>query len=137
MSENEFDSTLDDIETESPETIKSKEDLFINLWRWAEKRIYRTNRLKKWITRKAKGRTNGELIALIHSELSECLEALRHDNPESKKTPEVSLAEEELADVIIRLMDLAYARNWNVAKALFLKMEYNKNRPIRHGGKKF
>ena len=119
---------------ESPEEYKQSAGMFAELWGWVEKKIYRTNRLKGWLTVE---RRNGELIALIHSELSECLEYLRHGNPDSNHVPEISGAEEEIADVIIRIMDLSFQNKWNIPKALFLKMEYNKTRPYRHGGKKF
>lgn len=93
-------------------------------------------------TAKSKGwwdtdRNNGEALALIHSEVSEALEALRMGNPPDDKIPEFSGAEAELADVVIRIMDLAHARDWNVGGAIVAKMEMNKGRTIRHGGKAF
>ncbi len=74
-------------------------------------------------------------IALMHSELSEALEALRHGNPASEKIPAFTHAEEELADTIIRIMDFAQARGLNVAGAVVAKAEYNKGRPYMHGKK--
>jgi NTP pyrophosphatase (non-canonical NTP hydrolase) len=82
-------------------------------------------------------RNDGEIIALMHSELSEALEAIRHGNPPDDKVPEFSGAEAELADVIIRIMDMAPARNWRIAEAIVAKMAYNKTRSHKHGGKKF
>lgn len=120
-------------ELEDGEEIKQREVLFGELWAWMEKRIKRINRLKGWITN---NRSNGEMVALIHAELSECLEYMRHGNPKSDHI-DTSGCEEELADVIIRVMDLAKARGWNVPEALFKKIAYNKTRPYRHGGKKF
>lgn len=82
-------------------------------------------------------RENGTLVALIHSEVSELLEYLRHDNPPDDKIPEFSGAEAELADIIIRCMDLATARQWRLAEAIVAKISFNRNRPVKHGGKKF
>jgi len=82
-------------------------------------------------------RSDGELIALMHSELSEALEGLRHGNPASDHIPEYTAVEEELADVIIRIMDYAIARNYRVAEALIAKVAFNRGREFMHGGKKF
>ena len=130
--EEEEEDTIENLEPD--ELYKQRQEMFIDLFKWVQRNVHRTNRLKGWTVR---GRNSGEMISLLHAELSECLEWLRHDNPKSDHIPEVSGAEEELADVIIRLMDFAHMRGWNIPKALFLKMEYNKTRPIRHGGKKF
>ena len=82
-------------------------------------------------------RNGGEMIALMHSELSEALVALRHGNRPDSHIPEFCGAEAELADVVIRIMDYAVARGWDVAGAIVAKHAYNRNRPFKHGGKKF
>lgn len=79
----------------------------------------------------------GEKIALMHSELSEALEALRNGDPPDDKITEFSGSEAELADVIIRIMDFAAHYKLRVAEALLAKAAYNETRPFKHGGKRF
>ena len=78
----------------------------------------------------------GERIALMHSELSEALEAHRK-GLQSDHIPEFNGMEEEFADVIIRIMDASVEFNLQVAEAVTAKMEYNRTRPYKHGGKKY
>jgi hypothetical protein len=81
-----------------------------------------------------------ELLALIHGEVSEALEAYR-DGIDSwyvdgKGKPEGLIA--ELADVIIHIGDAVAARGKGeeLESAIVAKLAYNKTRPYRHGGKK-
>lgn len=103
---------------------------FIRLFSTMQEIVHETARQKGWWDHE---RNDGELIALIHSELSECLEALRMANPQDDKIPDYSGAEAELADAVIRIMDFAEARNWNVAEAIVEKIRYNERREYRHG----
>jgi hypothetical protein len=73
-------------------------------------------------------------ISLVHSELSEALEGW---GEQSDKIPQFSSPEEELADAIIRMMDMAEYYGWDLAGAVVAKMEYNESRSRMHGGKKF
>lgn len=95
--------------------------------------IYNTAVEKGWYD---KGdRNDFEMIALVHGELSEAVEALRKGNPPSEKIPQFSHAEEEFADAIIRMLDQARKNNWDIGGAILAKMAYNKTRPYRHGNK--
>ena len=78
-------------------------------------------------------REDGTLIALIMSEAAEALESLRKGNGPDDHCPQFSGAEVELADVVIRIMDMTEARGWNVAGAIVAKHEFNKSRPYKHG----
>lgn len=69
-----------------------------------------------------------EKLALIHSEVSEALEAYR-DN-------DMQLLGEELADIIIRTMDLAEAYGIDIHKEVVTKHVVNLRRTHMHGGKR-
>ena len=77
-------------------------------------------------------RNVGEMIALIHSELSEGLEGHRR-RTEDDHLPGRSSLEVELADAIIRIMDLAVGLGLDVGTAIVQKHVFNRSRPYRHG----
>lgn len=78
----------------------------------------------------------GLRLSLIHSEVSEALEAARKDYPASEKIPSIGNFEEELADTAIRLMDLANRMGVDLGEAIVKKVAYNRTRTYMHGGKK-
>lgn len=83
------------------------------------------------------GRNPLELLMLITTEIAECAEAFRHGNPPCDK-PGMSMysnAEEELADVIIRVLHMGQEFNFDIAGCLLAKMRCNWKREHRHGGK--
>lgn len=89
-----------------------------------------------------KERNFGEVIALMHSELSEALEGWRKNLMDSH-LPDRKSVEVELADTIIRILDTAGAMKLDLAGAIRDKFAYNQQRADhklenrkREGGKK-
>jgi len=83
-------------------------------------------------------RTFPEIVALIHSEVSEAFEMYRRnlavrtvlydqDKPEGIPI--------ELADIVIRVMDYCAHVGIDLEAAIETKHAYNLTRPYRHGGK--
>lgn len=88
-------------------------------------------------------RNMGEMLCLVHSEISEALEGHRKDLFDDKLPHRKSL-EVELADALIRIFDLACAYNLDIGGAIAEKLEYNATRPDhkienrkKEGGKRF
>lgn len=84
-----------------------------------------------------------EMLCLIHSEVSEAMEGYRK-NLMDDKLPHRSMLEVELADVFIRIFDLAGAHNLDLSGAVLEKLSFNKTRPdhklenrLKDGGKQF
>lgn len=76
-------------------------------------------------------------LMLSVSELSEAMEVLREGDASDDHCPKFSKFEIELADEVIRCMDLAESKSARLGEAIVAKMVYNKTRPIHHGNKKF
>lgn len=72
-------------------------------------------------------------IVLMHCELSEVVEALRHNDPPDQHCPEFKSSEIEFADCIIRILDFCHERELRIGEAIIAKMAFNKTRPYKHG----
>lgn len=72
-------------------------------------------------------RNKGELLCLIHSEVSEAMEGERK-NLQDDKLPHRRMAEVELVDALIRIFDYAGAFGYDLQGAYEEKMAYNANR---------
>lgn len=107
---------------------------FMREWGMMQSHVHRTACDRGWWDEQ---RSIGTLIALLHSELSEALEAARCGNQPDDHIPEYSGLEAEMADVVIRIMDLAQAEGLDVAGAIIAKARYNDGRAFKHGGKEF
>ena len=92
------------------------------------------NKLSKVIAdwRKKKGfktswRNMPEKLMLVVTELSEAMEAYRHDDKKNFN--------EEIADTFIRLFDICGSIGIDIEDEVEKKMEVNKQRPFKHGKK--
>jgi NTP pyrophosphatase (non-canonical NTP hydrolase) len=85
----------------------------------------------------------GELLCLVHSEVSEAMEGHRKLLMDDK-LPNRTMLEVELADAVIRIFDMAGGLGLDVSGAIADKLEYNASRADHKienrqavGGKKF
>jgi len=72
-------------------------------------------------------RNKGELLCLIHSEISECMEGERKGLMDDK-LPHRKMAEVELADTLIRIFDYAGAYGYDLDGAVQEKRAFNASR---------
>ena len=77
--------------------------------------------------------TIGMKLMLVVTELAEWMEAVRHGDPASDHISEFTASEEEVADALIRIFDLAGALKMRLPEALEAKIAYNQKREHMHG----
>ncbi|MDR2336521.1 MAG: hypothetical protein LBE03_00235 [Candidatus Nomurabacteria bacterium] len=84
-------------------------------------------------------RSFGDMITLMHCELSEAYEEYckghKVDEVYYQKNGKPEGIPMELADCVIRIFDFCEANEIDIEKAILEKMEFNKTRPFRHGKK--
>jgi len=93
----------------------------MNISEW-QKEVHRLAVEKGWYI---VDRTFPELIALLHSEVSEAFDAYRN----------LKDIKEELANIALRLLDTCEYWGVNLEAEMIKKHNYNKTRPYRHGNK--
>ncbi|MCL1673008.1 hypothetical protein [Elizabethkingia ursingii] len=88
-------------------------------------------------------KNKGEMISLIHSEISEALEGERKGLMDTH-LPKRPMPEVEMADAIIRIMDYCGRWGYDIGGAVLEKLAYNSMRAdhsleerMKEGGKKF
>ena len=105
--------------------------------------VYTANKAKGFWD---KERNTGEMLMLVTSELGEAMEALRKnkfanlqaclEDGQTKESFEKNIKdtfEDELADAIIRLLDMAGGLQIDIGYHVLLKLSYNKTREKLHG----
>ncbi len=146
-------SIMDLIESRGPE-LASQIDLlasFINRWAidkgfWKQEeelsRLVEIAKSNALISEEDRDYLNGAIKSLVSStkqmlvitEIAEYVEGLRSTTPD-KDCAELGFSNEEVevADAIIRLLDLAAHRKYRIGDAIMAKMSKNCGRPYQHG----
>lgn len=107
---------------------------FVREWDGLAHDILENNKSHGFWPEDPQDRNVGEALALVHSEISEGLEAHRKDLMDDK-LPHRKGLEVELADAVIRIMDIGAGLGMDIAGAILEKHAFNKTREFRHGKK--
>lgn len=115
-------------------------DLFEAVLVEAAERVFAVNEANGWFE---DDRTVGDDVALLHSEVSEMFEAYREHgfaDQTGEPAPGAMLPKpegfgSEVADTLIRLLDTSKRRGVWLGYEFARKLEFNKTRGHKHGGK--
>jgi NTP pyrophosphatase (non-canonical NTP hydrolase) len=111
--------------------VRDFESSFVEL----QKEVHRVAKDKGWYD---EPRDPMASLMLVVTELAEAAEQLRVDaKPIYREGTKYEGVAVELADAVIRIMDLCQWMHYPLATAILMKHDYNKTRPHRHGGKKY
>ena len=99
--------------------------------------VLAVNLEKGWRGPDVKEVSFGEAMALLHSEVSEALEAYRSHGTEdfTREGGKPEGVGSEFADVLIRLLDDCDMFGIDLEAEYERKIAFNRTRPYRHGGK--
>jgi NTP pyrophosphatase (non-canonical NTP hydrolase) len=99
------------------------------------------SRAKGWYDEELGPKNIPEMLALLHSEVSEALEDYRDGKmaltfaKDAQNNAKPCGFPSEIADILIRVGDLAGHLGIDLEEAVRAKMAHNATRPHRHGGK--
>jgi len=108
-----------------------KDNLVKGFWEDQEK-ILKTFSGQEELTSSVLKTFNAQRIALMHSELSEAVEADRK-NLMDDKLSEYKGLDVELADCLIRILDFCGYHKIDLDTIVSKKLEYNRSREYKHG----
>lgn len=100
-----------------------------------EKGWYDTPETQQQFISRTCNNITGEVSELWESARKSQLDELCDKDMEAVGLPPLTCLDEELADIVIRVLDAAAHLGVDLSRAVAIKHSYNGTRPYRHGGK--